>query len=117
MSVIRELYGSEYMNTESITSADNLLYLNNHGEEIQMPDTCRFISKILACYFHDIYRTSTNGIKEIEDFNKMFRLGKEYDYVRLIPNERLIAAVKNEFNTFYQDRQSRKCFKINRNVK
>jgi uncharacterized sodium:solute symporter family permease YidK len=117
MEVIRDLYGSEYMSTEKIIGIDGNSFRNNRGDEIAMPDTCRFVSKVLALYFLDLYRHHKDGIDIIADFNEMFRVGKEYEFVSRIPNEDLIKSVKGEFNQFYQDRHSRKSFKIDRKVK
>ena len=117
MAVIRDLYGSEYMSTEKIIGIDSNSFRNNRGDEIAMPDTCRFVSKVLALYFLDLYRHHKDGIDIIADFNEMFRVGKEYEFVSRIPNEDLIKSVKGEFSQFHQDRHSRKSFKIDRKVK
>lgn len=112
MSIIYELYGTTYIQSDLITSVDSKTFTNGSGELIEVGDTSRFISKLLACYFIYLYRSCKNGIDTINRFNEMYRQNQEYEFFKTIPLEKIIESIREEFRNYYDNIHNRKKLEI-----
>ena len=112
---VYEITGSIYMQTHSLTSKNDMVLINEHGETIYSCDASRFISRIMAFYLIYAYRNWSNGKEFVDSFNQSFLEHKEYEFFEKIGYEKMLEALKNEFKNYYADIQKRKSFKLDRN--
>ena len=102
LALVLEFNYKNFLKTSNITINNSILY-DNGGEVINQADASKFLAKILAYHFINIYRNNGNIKEELNNFHKSFKNGNEYEYFEKIGVNELVSSLKEEFSNYYRD--------------